>query len=574
MTSSNVAISYARFSSAKQAEGDSLRRQVERAEAYAAANGLVIDRTLSCADLALSGYDGSNIRKGALGILLAAINAGKVPVGATLIIESFDRLSRAEPLKALPIFEDIINAGLNLATLTTPPKVFSRDTIHGNVFLLFEALLDMYRANHESARKGDLLSNAWSDKKERAKLGQIMSRKAPHWIDIQLNNALDKKDPMRRTATLNAERAAVVMRLIEGAEAGIGNHTLIRKLHADGVPAWSSSGKWQPSYIQKIMRNPALYGAIELDDEVYEGYYPGLIEKNRFMRLQALRSARATTKATSRGGETVTNLFSGRLKCGYCGSAMNIAGYKSRKTGYDRKYVACHGARIRSPDAVKVGCKMRMWFLDQLEPKLLLWLTSLDYRALMSTNRSQAEDERVHLAGLQGQLVEIARKVTNITKVIEEGEGTKALVARQRELEVESERIERQVKLQRDKVAITEANEASGQSRMAALIALFQELSNLGAKGDQLKLRALREQLSASVAQAVERVILFPVGPSLKGDKSSRYMLIELKNGKSFEVDDSEPQEDSYHVDEVSPLNIIEGADVEWLHQRDREREG
>jgi DNA invertase Pin-like site-specific DNA recombinase len=547
----NIAISYARFSSKKQGEGHSLLRQVEKAEAYALANGLVIDKELSCEDLGKSAYDQTNIRKGALGVLLEAINAGKVPIGATLIVESFDRLSRAEPAEALPVFLDILNAGLNLVTLTVPtPKLFSKEAVKANVFLLLEALLDMYRSNGESARKSELLSSAWSDKKKRAMSGALMSRKAPHWISVEVNEAYEKKHPKRRTAELNEERAAVIMRLIEGAEAGIGNHTLIKQLHADGVEAWSKSGKWQPSYIQKIMRNPALYGAIELDGEVYENYYPALIDKNRFMRLNAVRSARATTKNTSRGGETVTNLFSGRLVCGYCGSAMNIAGYKSRKTGYERKYVACHGARIRSPDAVGAGCRMHMWFLDQLEPKLLLWITGLDYKALMSTDRSQAEKERANLAGLQAEIADVTRRISNITKLIEEGEGTKALVTRQRDLEVEIERLERQYVLQRDKVVMTEAAEASGKSRMSALIAVFREMAQLTAAGDQLKLRTLREQLSAAIAQTVKRVTLFPVGPSLQGSRDDRFMKIELQNGKCYEVDDSGPLYDSNNIEE------------------------
>ncbi len=567
----DIAISYARFSSTKQSEGDSLRRQVQRAEAYAIANGLVIDRNLSCEDLGKSAYDQTNIRKGALGVLLEAISAGKVPTGATLIVESFDRLSRAEPADALPVFLDILNAGLNLVTLTDPPKVFSREAVRANVFLLFEALLDMYRANQESARKSGLLSEAWGDKKKRAMLGELMSRKAPHWINVEVNAALEKKNPKRRTAHLNAERAAVVMRLIEAAEAGVGNHTLIKRLHTDGVPAWSKSGKWQPSYMQKIMRNPALYGAIELDGEVYEDYYPALIDKSRFMRLNAVRSARATTKNTSRGGETVTNLFSGRLLCGYCGSPMNIAGYKSRKTGYERKYVACHGARIRSPEAVKVGCRMHMWFLDQLEPKLLLWITGLDYKALMTTDRSQAEKERANLAGLQAEIADAVRKISNITKLIEEGGGTKALVLRQRELESDSEHLERQCKLQRDKVVMTEASEASGKSRMVALIAVFREMAQLTAAGDQLRLRVLREQLSASIAQTVKHVTLFPVGPILQGDKSERYMIIDLHNGKRYEVDDSESLGDIQSDVQHPPMLHHDGADVEWLHSLDKE---
>lgn len=102
---SNIAISYARFSSAGQAEGSSLSRQIERAEAYAAANDLVIDHALSFRDLGVSAWDRSNIEKGALGLFLRAITEGKVPKGSTLIVELFDRLSRAEPIDALAIFQ-------------------------------------------------------------------------------------------------------------------------------------------------------------------------------------------------------------------------------------------------------------------------------------------------------------------------------------------------------------------------------------------------------------------------------------------------------------------------------------
>ena len=77
----NIAISYARFSSAPQGEGHSLVRQLEAAEAYAVANDLVIDRQLSFTDLGVSAWDKSNIEKGALGLLFKMIHAGKVPAG-------------------------------------------------------------------------------------------------------------------------------------------------------------------------------------------------------------------------------------------------------------------------------------------------------------------------------------------------------------------------------------------------------------------------------------------------------------------------------------------------------------
>lgn len=117
----NLAISYARYSSTIQGEGDSLRRQTEQAAKYARENNLELDHSRSFRDLGVSGYDQKNVTKGALGLFLQAVGNGQIPIGTTLIIESFDRLSRASPLDAFGIFQQIVNAGLNIVVLTTPP---------------------------------------------------------------------------------------------------------------------------------------------------------------------------------------------------------------------------------------------------------------------------------------------------------------------------------------------------------------------------------------------------------------------------------------------------------------------
>jgi len=43
------------------------------------------------------------------------------------------------------------------------------------------------------------------------------------------------------------------------------------------------------------LTSPALYGGIDIDGEIKEGYYPALIDREKFVYLQSLRSARATT---------------------------------------------------------------------------------------------------------------------------------------------------------------------------------------------------------------------------------------------------------------------------------------
>src|SRR5688572_9209430 len=105
-TASTLVISYLRFSRPEQLQGDSLRRQLEASERWAAARGLRIDQTLS--DKGLSAYRGANAETGALSTFLALVRAGRIPAGSILLVESLDRLSRQKPRKAFRQFLDII----------------------------------------------------------------------------------------------------------------------------------------------------------------------------------------------------------------------------------------------------------------------------------------------------------------------------------------------------------------------------------------------------------------------------------------------------------------------------------
>jgi DNA invertase Pin-like site-specific DNA recombinase len=82
------AYSYTRFSTPEQAQGDSARRQIELAEHYAARHGLTLDDTLRLSDEGVSGFRGANVRKGALGQFLRAVDEGEVAEGSYLLESS------------------------------------------------------------------------------------------------------------------------------------------------------------------------------------------------------------------------------------------------------------------------------------------------------------------------------------------------------------------------------------------------------------------------------------------------------------------------------------------------------
>ena len=82
------AYSYVRFSKAAQADGDSLRRQMEAARSFAAWNNLDLDETLDLTDRGVSGQFGQNIESGRLRAFLDAVRDGTVPQGWYLLVES------------------------------------------------------------------------------------------------------------------------------------------------------------------------------------------------------------------------------------------------------------------------------------------------------------------------------------------------------------------------------------------------------------------------------------------------------------------------------------------------------
>lgn len=533
MEPSRIAISYTRFSSSKQANGDSWRRQVQLAENYAAAHGLVIDQQLSFQDLGVSAFDQSNVRTGKLGMFLQAIQRGRVPAGATLIVESLDRLSRATPLDAMQVFREIINAGLTIVTLADG-QVFTRESLTNNPYQLFASLVVMCRAHEESAMKSKRGKELWAAKRQRAKSsGAVMTRKTPYWI---------RTKPDKSGFELIPERAAVVTRLIEESEKGTGNTTLIAQLHAEGISAWSKSGSWQPSYMQKLLRSPALFGAIRLGEELVRDYYPAVIDEDRFHHLQSMRADRASTQCTSGRGKTLSNLFSGRLKCGYCGFSMAISGYKerARKPGrkpYERKYVGCQGARIRDPK----GCqRARIWFLDELEPALLFRIAQLDFCSLVEQDRSKVDEAARQLAGLKGRQSECQRKARNVMQAIEGGEAPKVLLNRLKALEAEEVALTNEIQQQQRVVDALEASRSAGQDRLSAFV---QAMKQLKTAEDPAKVRGLRQQIAALISGVVDRVTIYPAGPTRNGSKEQRYVTVLLKSGEAVEVDCSGEEE-------------------------------
>lgn len=142
-----LAYSYVRFSTARQELGDSLRRQVEMAEVYCKENNLDL-QPLSFRDLGVSAFKRKNIETGALACFIGAVESGTISRGSYLVIEQFDRLSRADVDIALMLLLRLVNAGITVVTIADN-KIWNKSTVK-DLTNLIVAILYMSKANFES----------------------------------------------------------------------------------------------------------------------------------------------------------------------------------------------------------------------------------------------------------------------------------------------------------------------------------------------------------------------------------------------------------------------------------------
>jgi DNA invertase Pin-like site-specific DNA recombinase len=75
------AYSYIRMSTPEQLKGHSKRRQLEKSIEYARAHDLEFADESQIEDIGVSAFRGANVKYGALGQFIEAVETGRVPAG-------------------------------------------------------------------------------------------------------------------------------------------------------------------------------------------------------------------------------------------------------------------------------------------------------------------------------------------------------------------------------------------------------------------------------------------------------------------------------------------------------------
>jgi DNA invertase Pin-like site-specific DNA recombinase len=310
MIFSGNAYSYVRFSSERQLEGDSLRRQLKRAEDFANKHNLTLD-SHSYSDLGVSAFKGKNAIEEKLGTFLKAVDDGIIKKGSILLIESLDRLSRAQVHEALMLFLSIMKRGVTIVTLMDEQVYSTERFVQDNGMSLIISLTYLMRAHEESATKSLRIKSALANKRAEWVPGKIMSTSSgPGWL--KLNESKTAWVPI-------PEKAAVLQRIYSMAET-MGGVKIVNALNEESVPTMHYAKYWTQGVVGALLRNPAAMGTLIQATEgnrVIEDYYPAVISKQQWMYVQDAVRGRATTGGTK--SEKVSNLFSGISFCHQCG---------------------------------------------------------------------------------------------------------------------------------------------------------------------------------------------------------------------------------------------------------------
>jgi DNA invertase Pin-like site-specific DNA recombinase len=494
---SGLVYSYLRFSDPRQAAGHSAERQMQYAARWADEHGLRLDESLSLRDEGLSAYHQHHVKSGALGVFLAAVEAGRIVPGSVLVVEGLDRLSRAEPIQAQAQLAQIINAGISVVT-ASDGRVYSRETLKAQPMDLVYSLLVMIRAHEESDTKSKRVlasirkqCQGWMDGTWR---GVIRNGKDPAWVR-QADGGKWELVPER----VEAVRAGLAM-----FRRGYGALRIVRELTEQKL--WLTNRGPKALQIYRLVRQRALLGEkeLEVDGETFrlQGYYPAILTPEEWSDLQALADDRGRRRVKGEFPGVITGI--GVTVCGYCGAALVTQNSPRKPRLPDGRMRDCHRRLHCVSNSHGDGCAVPgSTSVAPVERALMSYCSDLvNLQALYGGDRGAAP--RAQLAAARAKLAELDAKIERLTEALlaDDGAAPAAFTRRARELEAERAGVQA--------VAAAAERELASAARtdLVGADAMWRALSE-GVEAQDYDARLQARQL---VADTFERIVVYRRG--------------------------------------------------------------
>lgn len=396
-----LAYSYRRFSHAKQNEAGSLKRQKDIAVEYCEKHDLLLvdDEQYTFLDRATSAFRGKNFDdKAELRRFHDLVEAGSIPEGSYLIVESLDRLSRQHPRQALPRFLDLLNAGINIVSVNDD-KVYKAGKV--DELDLIVSIMEMSRSHSESSNKSKRVGKAWRDKQEDARTDlKPMGATRPAWLDPVYRD--EDKDKLKKKPThyvVNEEKKRIVRDIFQWTIDGYGREAIAKRLNDAGIPSFKGK-TWGGSSVAQILKSPTVLGIYQpytgkgkdrvKVGEPITGLYEPIIDEQTFYEAQNATTQRFITGAKRQSRQY--NVWQRILRCTRCNAALNVY----TKGANQPHYLRCY-------EAGKGKCDAKAIRLDRADEVFKQMLTKVNSLALV---QSDARSIQAQLSEVQGRIVE------------------------------------------------------------------------------------------------------------------------------------------------------------------------
>ncbi|MGF1871867.1 recombinase family protein [Photobacterium indicum] len=433
------AYSYIRFSSSKQASGDSLRRQTILTQEYCDKHNLEL-QPVNYKDLGVSAFHSSNAHEDAgLGQFLSALEQNLIPRGSYLLVESLDRLSRAAVQMALKQLLDILGRGITVVSLIDNTKYDNNST----AMELIVSLTVMERAYNESKTKSERIKAVWQNKRNNPHT-TIKTKTCPFWLELQ---------PNKKKFNIKEKEAEIVRQVFQLCINGYGVNKLMHWLNEQNFP--SSFGKrWGLSSVSYLLNSRAVIGQYE--PHTYDGkkristntyidnYYPHIIDDETYYLSQSRRNERKRPEAAGRKGD-FSNIFNQLAKCKLCGSSMH---YLSK--GENNKYLRCR-------ESLRKNCTSKSIRLDLIERFVIERYLSPMYYKQWKNFATKLKTQTINLSELNDKLEGLKQALRSLIELTNDFSNS----VLQEEIKSRSEAIqvlEKQVKEYHEQKADTDSN--------------------------------------------------------------------------------------------------------------------
>jgi DNA invertase Pin-like site-specific DNA recombinase len=481
------AFSYLRCSAKKQLRGDTKRRQLEWSQAVCEQRGFRMDDTFKMYDWGKSAFRSKNVDVGNLGVFLRAAEAGRIPAGSVLLVESLDRLSRDYVDDAWDVFRRILKAGITIIT-RTPEREYTLEGVRNNFFALLEPLFIFVRAHEESQTKSMRVREAWDERKQAAAAGRVPhGHNGPAWCVLTGDGY-----------QLDLESARTVRAIFLWAREGLGVWRITGRLQNEDYPTMGRSKRWSVAYVRKILRTRMAVGDYQprrlddkgklvLDGEPIQGYYPAAVTETEWKAAQQAVASRF--RKTGRPGRSEANLFTGIIHEAYTQAPLMLQPSAPRN-GTRRAYLMtgkAGGTFVRYDEVEETI----LYAVRQLKPRDVVDRPEvLDERA---GRISDLTKERINLneklAGLQAQIVDRSTKAQDVGFLVETAQ---ALRDRRREV-------------QRDLDALNLEATTGRPEALAEAQTLLELIEQTPPEG----LEELRRRIKAGLRQVIEGVWVY-----------------------------------------------------------------